>query len=92
MVSKKEIFRKIRILITQSFNNPTEAFEFFDKNGDGFLGKSELIQLIKDAKINRFFSSTVADKMIEGLDEDQNEKFDWKEFKKALKKLIEETD
>jgi Ca2+-binding EF-hand superfamily protein len=88
MASKKEILKKIRILITQKFDDPEAAFKFFDKNQDGFLEKEELKELIRNAEINRFLSSIIASKMLKGLDADQNQKFDWKEFRKAVNDLI----
>jgi len=90
MASKKEIFQKVRILITQEFNSPEEAFKFFDKNQDGFLEKKELKKLIKKAKVNRFITGIVAKKMIEGLDKDKDKKFNWQEFKIAVDHLITE--
>ncbi len=90
MASKKEILKKIRILITQKFDSPEEAFKFFDKDKDGFLTKKELKALVKEADVNRFISGTVAAKMIEALDEDKNKKFNWKEFKSSVAKLLEE--
>ncbi len=90
MASKKEILQKIRILITQKFNSPEEAFDFFDKNKDGYLTGKELKKLVKNAKVNSLISGLVASKMIEGLDADKNKKFDWAEFKKAVDSLIKE--
>ena len=90
MASKKEILGKIRILITQKFDDPKEAFEFFDKNGDGYLEYKESEKLVKKAKVNRFLSSVVANKIIRGLDKDKNERLNWKEFSKAAKVLLSE--
>jgi len=90
MPSKKEIFSKLRILITQKFDSPQKAFEFFDKNQDGFLTAKELKKLVKNAKVSSLISGMVAKKMIEGLDKDKNKKFDWQEFKKAADDLIKE--
>lgn len=90
MASKKEILGLIRVLITQKFENPQDAFNFFDKNKDGYLTKKELKKLVKSAKVNSFISGVVAGKMIEGLDKDKNKKFDWKEFKAAVDSLIKE--
>lgn len=90
MASKKEILNKIRILITQEFDSAEEAFNFFDKNKDGYLTKKELKKLVKNAKVNSMISGVVATKMIEGLDADKNKKFDWKEFKAAVDSLIKE--
>ena len=90
MASKKEILKKIRILITQKFNSPEEAFKFFDKDKDGYLTKKELKVLVKEANVNRFLSGTVASKMIESLDKDKNKKFNWKEFKASVDKLLKD--
>ncbi len=90
MASKKEILSKIRILITQNFENPEEAFHFFDKNSDGYLTAKELKKLVKSAKVSSLISGVVASKMIQGLDKDKNKKFDWNEFKKAADDLIKE--
>ncbi len=90
MASKKDILRKIRILITQNFQTAEEAFNFFDKNRDGNLSKKELKSLVKRAEINGFIAGIVANKMIQGLDKDHDEKLNWKEFKKALSNLLSE--
>lgn len=88
MASKKQILAKIRILITQKFKSPEEAFSFFDKNEDGYLEKKELKKLVRKAKVGRLISGIVAGKMISGLDKDKNKKFDWTEFKASVDKLI----
>jgi len=90
MASKKEILSKIRILITQKFSSPEKAFNFFDKNKDGYLTAKELKKLVKSAKVNSLISGIVANKMLDGLDNDKNKKFDWTEFKKATEDLIKE--
>ena len=88
MASKKEILGKIRILITQKFDNPEDAFNFFDKNGDGYLEYGEVKKLVKKAKVSGYLSSIVANKIIRGLDKDTNKKLNWKEFSKATKALL----
>lgn len=90
MASKREILDKIRILITQEFTTPQEAFNFFDKNKDGYLTKKELKKLVKSARVSSIISGIVASKMIEALDADKNKKFDWKEFKAAVDSLVKE--
>ena len=90
MASKKEILNKIRILITQKFETPEEAFNFFDKNKDGYLSKKELKKLVKDARVSKLISGMVASKMLKGLDKDKNKKFDWTEFKAAVDSLVKE--
>ena len=87
MASKKAILNKIQILITNHFNTPEEAFSFFDKNSDGKLKKSEILELLKKAEINGFIRGLVGSKLIEGYDETGDELIDWKEFKKAIKKI-----
>ncbi len=37
-------------------------------------------------------SGLVADSMLKGLDADKNKKFDWKEFKAAATKLMDESE
>ena len=88
MASKKEILGKIRILITQKFDNPEDAFNFFDKNGDGYLEYGEVKKLVKKAKVSGYLSGIVANKIIRGLDKDVNKKLNWKEFRKATKELL----
>jgi len=90
MASKKEVLGKIRILITRKFKNPNDAFNFFDKNGDGYLEYGEIKKLIKKAKVNRFLAPVLANKIIRGLDKNKNKKLNWKEFSKAAKVLLSE--
>ncbi len=90
MASKKAILKKLRILITQKFDTAQAAFSFFDKNEDGFLTKKELKNLIKDAKVSRLLSGIVADSMLDGLDGDEDKKFNWQEFKTAADSLIKD--
>ncbi len=91
MASKKEILGKIRILLTQKFESPEDAFGFFDKNGDNQLDRNELKALIKHAKVNGFIAGIAAKKMIKGLDKSKNKKLNWPEFKKAVSSLLEST-
>jgi len=90
MASKKEIYNKLKILITQSFDDPEKAFKFFDKNEDGELEKGELKVLIKEAQVSKFLSGIVASKLLDGLDDDKTKSLNWQEFKKATKKLLAE--
>lgn len=88
MASKKQILNKVKILLTQSFENPEDAFHFFDSDGDKNLNKKELKELIKSAKVNGFVSGIAAKKMIKGLDANKDKKLNWKEFKKAVDTLL----
>lgn len=87
MSSKKEIVEKIKILIHRQFENPQEAFEYFDKDADGALDRGEIKDLLKEAKINRFLAPLVSDKIIEALDESDDEALAWDEFEGVLDKL-----
>ena len=88
MASKKQILNKLKILITQRFDNPEAAFHFFDKNGDGFLSGAELKHLVSEAEINNFLSGIVASKLIKELDADKDKQFNWREFRNAVKGLL----
>lgn len=90
MASKKKILNKIKILITQTFDNPQKAFSFFDKDSNGKLTKKELRHLIKNAGVNGFISGVAASKMVKGLDKSGDSELDWQEFKKAVDSLLKE--
>lgn len=89
MASKKEkqILSKIKILLTQQFDNPQEAFEFFDKNEDGNLSRKEVKELLKKAKVSKFIRGVVSTKLIEKFDESSDERIEWQEFKGAVKDI-----
>ena len=50
MSTKETILNKIQILISNHFESPEKAFEFFDKNGDGKLTKKEIVKLTNPIK------------------------------------------
>lgn len=89
MASKKEkqILKKIKILLTQQFDDPQEAFEFFDKNEDGNLSRKEVKALLKKAKVSKFIRGIVSTKLIEKFDESSDERIEWHEFKGAIKDI-----
>jgi Ca2+-binding EF-hand superfamily protein len=87
MDTKESILNKIQILITNQFETPQKAFEFFDEDGDGKLKKSELLKLLKNAEISGFIRGIVSSKLIEGYDTSGDELIDWKEFKAAIDKI-----
>jgi len=90
MASKKEILNKIKILISTRFDDPKDAFDFFDKNKDGALNKKEIKKLLKSAKVSGLLRSIVASKIIEGLDKNKGKKVEWKEFQSIVKDLMKD--
>lgn len=91
MASKKKILKKIQILITKHFETPEEAFDFFDKSGNGKLNKKEISKLLKQAEISGFIRNIVSSKLIEGYDKDGDEYINWKEFKAAVSEINKTT-
>lgn len=89
MATKDMILGKLQNLITDSFDDPKDAFNFFDKDGDGSLSKKEIVKLLKQAKINGFIRGLVASKLIEGYSKDGDETVSWEEFKAALDEIKE---
>lgn len=90
MASKKEILNKIKILIANKFDDPKDAFDFFDKNKDGALSKKEIKKLLKSAKVSGLLRSIVATKIIEGLDKNKGKKVEWQEFQSIIKDLVKD--
>lgn len=89
MSSKEKILKKIQILITNHFNTPEEAFNFFDSDGNRKLAKGEIVKLLKQAEINGFIRGIVSTKLIEGYDKDGDGLVDWNEFKAAVDEISE---
>jgi len=87
MDSKKAILNKIQIVLTNHFDTPEAAFNFFDKKGDGKLSKEEIVKLLKQAEINGFIRGLVSSKLIEGYDKDGDGLVNWEEFKAALNEI-----
>lgn len=88
MATKKEILSKIKILISTQFDDPKDAFDFFDKDKDGALNKKEIKKLLKSAKVSGLLRSIVATKIIEGLDKNKGKKVEWSEFQSIVKDLM----
>jgi Ca2+-binding EF-hand superfamily protein len=87
MATKDMILDKIQILITNKFETPEEAYNFFDEDGDGKLKKSEIVELLKKAEISGFLRGIVSSKLIEGYDKSGDGLIDWEEFKEAVSKI-----
>ena len=91
MATKESILNKIQILITNHFNSPEEAFNFFDKDSDGKLNRKEIVKLLKEAEINGFIRGIVSKKLIEGYDKSDDKLIDWEEFKAAVDEIADES-
>jgi Ca2+-binding EF-hand superfamily protein len=87
MGAKESILRKIRILITNQFDTPEEAFSFFDSDKDGRLKVSEIKRLLKDAEVNGFLRGVVASELLKGYDNSGDDTINWEEFKIAISEL-----
>ncbi|WP_405416061.1 EF-hand domain-containing protein [Maribacter sp. Asnod1-A12] len=87
MTTEESILNKIQILITNHFQTPEMAFNFFDKDNDQKLTKAEIVKLLKQAEISGFIRGIVSSKLIEGYDKSGDELIDWEEFKAAIAKI-----
>ncbi|PWG05555.1 EF-hand domain-containing protein [Polaribacter aquimarinus] len=87
MGAKESILRKIRILITNQFDSPEEAFQFFDSDKNGRLKKTEIKKLLRDAEVNGFIRSFVANELLKGYDKSSDDTISWEEFKVAIAEL-----
>ena len=87
MGTKENILRKIRILITNQFDSPEEAFKFFDSDKDGRLRKSEIKKMLRSAEVNGFLRGIVANELLKGYDKSSDDTINWEEFKVAIAEL-----
>ncbi len=87
MGAKEDILSKIRILITNHFETPEEAFHFFDEDNDKKLKKSEIKKLLKQAEISGFLTGIVASELLKGYDKDKDDAISWEEFQVAISEL-----
>ena len=85
---EQEILDKIKIVLTQKFENPEAAFSFFDKDGDGTLNKKEIEKLLKEAEVSGFIRGLVASKLIEKFDNSEDENIGWEEFETAVSGMV----
>ena len=87
MTTEESILNKIQILITNHFETPQKAFDFFDEDHNQKLTKSEIVKLLKEAEISGFIRGIVSSKLIEVYDKNGDELIDWEEFKMAIAKI-----
>jgi Ca2+-binding EF-hand superfamily protein len=87
MVAEESILRKIRILITNQFDSPEEAFRFFNSEKEGRLKKFEVKKMLRSAAINEFITDIVASDLLKGYDVSSEDTINWEEFKLEIAAL-----
>lgn len=88
MFDKDEILKRIEILITNHFETPKKAFDFFDNDGNNKLSKAEIKIMLNEAKITGFIRGAIASKLIDSYDTDDDKLISWSEFKAAINKIL----
>jgi Ca2+-binding EF-hand superfamily protein len=87
MIAEESVLRKIRILITNQFDSPEEAFRFFNSEKKGRLKKFEIKKMLRAAVINDFIGDNVASELLKGHDVSSDDTINWEEFKVAIAAL-----
>ena len=62
-----------------------DAFEFCDKNKDGFITSDELFDMLSTFSVD--ISKKESDELFKAFDEDHNGKIDFKEFEALYREL-----
>ncbi|WP_419210950.1 EF-hand domain-containing protein [Maribacter sp. X9] len=74
-------------MITDHFDSPQKAFNFFDADHNQKLIKSEIVKLLKKAEISGFTRGGVSSKLTDRYGKDGDERLDGKEFKADVAKI-----
>ncbi len=82
--TKEKILQNIESLMRSKFTHPREAFDFYDKDNDGFLNKSDFKTLLKEAKVSILIRGLVAEFMLKEFDTNKDELVSWEEFQAAI--------
>lgn len=90
MNNSNNLIRKIRILITNQFDTPEEALEFFDSKSDGRCRKSEIKKILRLAAETGFIKGIVAQEILKGYDKPSDETINWEELKALISDLENE--
>lgn len=61
-----------------------EQFRLFDKDNDGFIERSEMIDIVKELRLGRFFPVTVIDQLFREADVDGDGKISFQGRKKTI--------
>lgn len=84
---ERELKQKVGALVTHKFGGDYKrAFGHYDTDGDGAIGKAELVALLADAGVGSGMTRGIwASKIIDKLDTSSDGTIDWSEFESVFK-------
>lgn len=74
--------------LEETFQQVVDAFVFLDKNGDGYVSKSEMIEAINETTSGEHSSRRIAMRRFEEMDWDKNGLVNFKEFLFAFTRWV----
>ncbi|NVB83311.1 MAG: EF-hand domain-containing protein [Kofleriaceae bacterium] len=85
--NEKELKQKVSALVAKKFGGDyKKAFDHYDTDGDGGIGKGELVDMLSEAGIGNGLTRGVwANKIIEKLDGGGDKKVQWGEFETVFR-------
>ncbi|WP_339661030.1 EF-hand domain-containing protein [uncultured Polaribacter sp.] len=90
MSTNNNLIRKIRILITNQFDTPEEALDFFDSKSEGRFRKTEIKKILRLAAETGFIKGIVAQEILKGYDKPSDDTINWEELKSLISDLESE--
>jgi hypothetical protein len=84
--NERELKTKVAALVANKFGGDyNKAFAHYDSDGDGGIGKRELVDLLADAKVGNGLTRGIwAGKIIDKLDTGGDRKIQWPEFESVF--------
>jgi hypothetical protein len=85
--NEKELKQKVSALVAKKFGGDYKrAFDHYDTDGDGGIGKGELVGMLSEAGVGNGLTRGVwASKIIEKLDGGGDKKVQWAEFETVFR-------
>jgi Ca2+-binding EF-hand superfamily protein len=83
--TKEKILANIEVLMRSKFETPEEAFQYYDRDSDGFLTKDDFKILLKEAEVHVIIRGLVAEFMMQSFDQNNDKTVSWQEFQEAIK-------
>jgi len=83
--TKEKILANIEVLMRSKFETPEEAFQYYDRDSDGFLTKEDFKILLKEAEVHVIIRGLVAEFMMQSFDQNNDKTVSWQEFQEAIK-------